>query len=316
MGIAVRRALVLVIAAGFALPLRSAQCQTGTPARPADPPRWKSTPYTEESTQTTCNTAADGATTTRPLVYTTTAKDSQGRELFKTTQTANDISSYIVDDPVAGTRTVWNTLKPQVRVLMFPTPVSGRESCWRIPLAEQNVARDEAQFGLLGMSCAPAGRHQLPYCERGEAIDPPRDDSSQVKATYEYCSRLLASVVIPGKISEKDEDLGTESILGFEAHGCRSTTVIPAGDSIRELWMVKFGTEKRSFGFTLRSADETPSSAKQTVTTNIEVTRLDFGEPDPAIFLPPKGYEVKTVQMHEVPCDQASNPMVDEGSTH
>jgi hypothetical protein len=35
-----------------------------------------------------------------------------------------------------------------------------------------------------------------------------------------------------------------------------------------------------------------------------ELVSLTQGEPDPAIFQPPDGYEIKTTELHKVPCVQ------------
>jgi hypothetical protein len=53
----------------------------------------------------------------------------------------------------------------------------------------------------------------------------------------------------------------------------------------------------------LRSSSEQPGYDKSIR----ETTKLSLGEPDPAIFQPPKGYAVKTVEMDEVPCIEAQD---------
>lgn len=130
---------------------------------------------------------------------------------------------------------------------------------------------------------------------------------------------MFASVIIRGKISEKNEDLGVETILGFETLGCRSTIIAPDGTHMREAWYGKFGTERRNVSFALRSRDGSPSSGGQspriTITT-IEATSLTFGEPDPEMFRPPDGYAIKNVAMQQVPCKQASKPTIAAADSH
>ena len=60
----------------------------------------------------------------------------------------------------------------------------------------------------------------LPYCGNIELVEPPGDDLPEAKPSYEACTKALPSVISQGKmarISEKDEDLGLETIQGLEA---------------------------------------------------------------------------------------------------
>jgi hypothetical protein len=36
----------------------------------------------------------------------------------------------------------------------------------------------------------------------------------------------------------------------------------------------------------------------------MELTDLQQGNPDPALFEPPHGYKVESIEYHEVPCEQ------------
>ena len=100
----------------------------------------------------------------------------------------------------------------------------------------------------------------------------------------------------------KTEDLGEDMIEGLKAHGSRTTTTIPAGAigndkplvSTQELWMAMDFP-----GLMLRMVADNPRFGKNTR----EVTNLKLGEPDPAQFEPPQGYTVKTIELHQVPCE-------------
>lgn len=310
------RLLALIVPAGFALSLLSASSAGQEIRTRIIPPRTMVQPYTEEVRITRNSTSADGSTDTQQTDQ-LTAQDSQGRSLLAVTQLSNHASGYLVDDPVAGTRTVWNSEGRQARMLIYPTAVPGRESCWRIKLGDQNVGRGEPQFGMFWTKCRPAGEHQTRYCqERGKAVQPAPDDSPEVKFTDRECLQIINSTTIPGKISEKDEDLGVETIDGFQAQGCRVTTIAADGEHSSEYWLTRIGTARRSLGLPLRSVDKYPGLAKETIETAREVTQLILAEPDPAIFLAPKDYEVKPVLMHEVPCGTASNLTVDAADSH
>jgi hypothetical protein len=298
-------ALVLIVTLSSALPLQCQSCAEKAAVPLTEPARWKSIPYTLERRNTTVFTRADGSTTTSEADE-VTATDSEGRSLFASITGATGYNSFTVEDPVTGTRTVWNNEKREAKVLTFPTAVAGRPSCWRVPVEEQRLMRGEPQVGYGGVTCPPAERHQVPHCgERGNAVEPPPGDSPEAKASYEYCSRMLDSVIIAGKMSEKNEDLGVETILGVETHGCRSTVVTSDGIHMRETWYTKFGTVRRNVGLPLRSVDESPVHLGNTRTTS-EATSLRFGEPDAEMFHPPDDYAIKKVNMQEVPCDHVS----------
>lgn len=216
-----------------------------------------------------------------------TALDSQGRSFFATTTQATGHSSFTVEDPVTGTRTVWNSEDKEAKVLTFPTAVAGRQSCWRV-VQERRLLPGEPQVGYGGINCPPAERHQGLHCgERGNAVEPPPGDSSEAKPSYEECSRMLDSAIISGTLWEKNEDLGVATILGVETHDCRSTVLASDGTHMREMWYTKFGTVRRNVGLPLRSADESPTHLRQTVPTTSEATSLRFDEPDAEMFHPP-----------------------------
>jgi hypothetical protein len=297
-------AFVLTVTVSSALPLRCQSCQDQVPV-----PRWKRISYTLERRNTTVQTRVDGSTTTYQETE-VTATDSEGRSFFESTQEANGSGNFILYDPVAGTRTVWNTENSQAKVLTFPRAVPDRKSCWKIPVEEQRYVRGETQIGISSITCPPAKRHQ------GNAVEPPRDDSPEAKPSYEDCSRALASVIISGKISEKNEDLGVETILGHETHGCRSTIVVRGGTHLREEWYTKFGTAGRNVALPLHSVEEFPGPGEGTTRLTREATNLTFGEPDAAMFHPPDSYAIKKVEMLEVPCGQASNPTLHALDSH
>ena len=101
----------------------------------------------------------------------------------------------------------------------------------------------------------------------------------------------------------KNEDLGTTTIQGVEAMGSRTTITIPAGavgndqplETTSEIWRAP-----TIYNLTLRSVQNDPRTGVMTR----ELVSLTQGEPDPAIFQPPDGYEIKTTELHKVPCTQ------------
>jgi hypothetical protein len=87
------------------------------------------------------------------------------------------------------------------------------------------------------------------------------------------------------------ENLGTKTINGVEAKGTRYTETFPAGKVgndqpltiTHEMWM---STELR---VQVLQIDDDPRTGVRTV----ELTEIERGEPDPALFQPPEGYTVK-----------------------
>ncbi len=99
----------------------------------------------------------------------------------------------------------------------------------------------------------------------------------------------------------KNEDLGITTIQGVEAKGTRTTTTIPAGaignDQPLEMTIETWRALALN-NLTLRSVQNDPRTGVRTQ----ELVSLTQGEPDPAIFQPPDGYEIKTIELHQVPC--------------
>jgi hypothetical protein len=229
-------------------------------------------------------------------------QDSQGCHLYAVGYDSWSLGpgafgDFTVDDPIAGRMIFWNAFHPEAKLLEYATPVRGRKSCWQVA-PEDKLPRS-------GATCQPAEQLQLViFACRNEVVEdapltlnwPPAD------ATYQDCARELSPAAVLSSVSileKKDEDLGTDTVLGFEAHGCRSTTET----SIREYWMIEFGDEKHNLRFVVRSKwTQQPSGEVRTE----ELTRLDLAEPAPSFFEPPKKYAIKTVVMHEVPCSESS----------
>jgi|GEM_PF-2628596 len=100
---------------------------------------------------------------------------------------------------------------------------------------------------------------------------------------------------------QKTEQLGEDLIEGIKAQGIRTISTIPAGAigndkplvSTQEVWIAE-----ELPGVSLRLVISDPRFGKQTR----EVTSLKLGEPDTELFAAPKGYSLKTLEMHQVPC--------------
>jgi len=85
--------------------------------------------------------------------------------------------------------------------------------------------------------------------------------------------------------------LGSKTIFGVVAEGTRSTRVIPAGSQGNDRPITVVTEEWRSpdLGIMLSLSRDDPRNGHNTQ----EVTALDRGEPDPALFQPPAGYTLQ-----------------------
>jgi hypothetical protein len=89
------------------------------------------------------------------------------------------------------------------------------------------------------------------------------------------------------------EELGKQTILGIEVRGERTTATIPASPDgkesaktrIHEEWTA---TDPGLRGFIARESTEEPPTSK----SSRELLKFSEGEPNPAFFQPPAGYQV------------------------
>jgi hypothetical protein len=115
-------------------------------------------------------------------------------------------------------------------------------------------------------------------------------------------------MITPGE--KKIEDLGEQLIQGRAAYGCRRTSETAAGISTYEMWDLRVGTEKRSLGLSARTITDDPLAGGGRIKTTWNLTLLTLSEPDPRLFQPPQGYELKIYEMNEIPCDAPQTPRV------
>jgi hypothetical protein len=270
------------------------------------PVHYATVPFSTEIEVATVQELKDG-TTIKTEDLQVTAQDSQGRHLFSDTNAASGMSEYTVEDPQAGTRTVWNTKNNHARVLEYATPVEGRKSCWKLAPEDMKYVRGEPQLGVTATGCAPAGQQQPAYCRQDSVAAEPQTDARQIPVDFAECVRNLSSSAIQGEPADKtEEDLGIENIQGYETHGCRVTARTAAGTFAGEQWLVKFRTGPATVISALRGNYEYPvnGNPRLSIGAKRSLVSLTVGEPDLAMFTAPRDYEIKTVAMHEVACEE------------
>jgi hypothetical protein len=270
----------------FALVASACAANSQVAAAPAKPDCNCSThvrpPYTAEFKITSVQTLANGTTVTRESAE-TDAQDSQGRHMHALTELTPQMGqapgTFVnANDPVDGAQSTWDSRTKKARVIKLP-PQDQRQGCW---------ANEAGNFHMSwggGHTMTSEGPVSLP------AINPSVE--------------LPPAGVMPQFRPSKPEiaDLGTSTVDGLEAHGRRFTTTIQAGEigndqpivTTREVWT---STEMQ---WPVREVTDDPRSGKRTR----ELVNFTQGEPDPATFQPPEGYEVTTVELHKVECAAA-----------
>jgi hypothetical protein len=89
----------------------------------------------------------------------------------------------------------------------------------------------------------------------------------------------------------ESEDLGIKTIDGLEAKGTRLTRVIPAGREGNDRPITI--SNETWFCPDLKIMVASTSDDPRNGTATMELTGIDRGEPDPALFQVPEGYTVK-----------------------
>ena len=240
----------------------------------------QSGPYTAGFKIHSMHKLGDGTTITHDSTYIKTI-DSEGRRFIGITDAATgespEHSIFEIYDPAARTTTRWNVPGKLVSIEKLPPPYEPGQPrrCW---------ARDEIEAR-----------------EPSRANEYPGSEISSTKLDELDNRGLTTWKKASGEHAEK-ENLGTRSFFGVEAVGERTTLTIPAGAIGNDAPIVRMFEVLRSKSpeMVVRMVMDDPRTGKRTR----ELVEFTPGEPDPSIFLPPEGYETKTVGWHETSCMQ------------
>jgi hypothetical protein len=229
-------------------------------------------------------TLADGTTIThngKEIV----ARDSQGRTLNVTTTSfdvpsstpeENSITNAYASDPVAETDSRWSSHYTKATVLKLP---SDRHGCW----------------------VSNSGGHWAfgPTTPKAPAV---ASSSKSANAGAATSSRFQITIRNSVPLDYSEQDLGTQVIMGIEAHGRRTVTTTPAGSIGNDKPLVRTSEVWIATGLStpLRQITTDPRTGLETR----EVISLDLAEPPLSTFQPPEGYEIEMEELHEVPCQQ------------
>ncbi len=289
MNAGISRALCSFVCAGFALVAGSqvsgAQIVVPNGAVAGGRPQ----PYVAEFTITTEKSLSNGTILTQEFTE-VQAWDARGRTMTAITNVPSSgdetpTTKVRVSDPVGRVSSTWDTNGKVATVIQKPVFEAGRATC---PLTTADSipagsATDAQTSGKAGQQTGST----------------PNGLTATVTAVSDF-----AQAPVHVKADTTIEHLGIQTILGIEAHGSRVTQTTMAGAignsqplvSTRESWQANV----HGIGLTLREVDEDPQIGKRTT----ELVKFTLGEPDPASFQPPEGYEVATQEMHQVSCQQ------------
>jgi hypothetical protein len=119
---------------------------------------------------------------------------------------------------------------------------------------------------------------------------------AKVVTIYHYPQPVAQPVTITPPTAQRyypttNESLPPQTIDGIYVTGNRSTRTIPAGyeGNDRDMTTTSENWYSQSLGIQLRYTNDDPRNGKMTT----EVTDVQQTAPDPALFQPPEGYQVK-----------------------
>jgi hypothetical protein len=227
-------------------------------------------PYTAHLTRTENRVMPDGSSW-NDVSTEVHARDRQGRTSVKT-----EHGSLIVQDPVKLETVTWSPNSPTAVVGHWPY-WSGRKGCWADEHGQnQNSFPTDEDWHKIPAS---------PGDGKAETIESIGDARSNKRIKTRFVS----------------ENLGQKEIHGLTAFGWRQTmTPLDDGgpsampETTIELW--------KSAELNLKLLEVT--SGPKYGSERLELSDLQRGDPDPALFEPPQGYKVATVTYRQVPCEQ------------
>jgi hypothetical protein len=238
-------------------------------------------PYTAHLTITKNRVLSDGSSW-KTVSTEVVARDRQGRiydkigRVFQDGGQRTESFLFFVQDPAKLQTLTWDDSKSQAAILAHWPYWSGRKGCW----ADEH------------------GRHQSRF--------PSDDDWYKVPASpgdgkLETIASMAVSADKRVKARIVTENLGHKEIHGLTAFGMR-TTMTPL-ESVGPSDLQEHTTELwKSSELNLKLLQLT-SGPKHDL-TRVELSDLQRGDPDPALFEPPQGYKVEVIKYHQVPCEQ------------
>jgi hypothetical protein len=240
-------------------------------------------PYTAVKKTTIIQKLADGTSINREN-SSTEARDSEGRTMVQSSMAemqGHNMTHTSVMDPVARTTTIWMSQGKQATRIHMPDLHA---------LAQQSGgAAQQSGPTVIGLGSGSIGAVSnvttFPQTIRTGGIGTGPETTGMVTMT-------AGSVRDPNLRPErKTEKLGGKTIAGVYAEGTRLTITYPVGFfgndkpiiAFHETWM------SSDLKLVVLSVDDDPRTGARIT----EVTNLDRGEPNPALFQVPEGYTIR-----------------------
>jgi hypothetical protein len=121
----------------------------------------------------------------------------------------------------------------------------------------------------------------------------------------------------PSPVRKETEDLGTDSILGLQVHGVRTTSYIPPG-TVGNSGPLVITDEVWSLAGNSISSGDLGSDVRRTMNdprfgvTTKELVSFSQTEPDPSLFRPPAGYAVDDQEPQPTKCPAGWTPQKEQ----
>jgi hypothetical protein len=233
-------------------------------------------PYTAVRKTTIIQKLGDGTTITRES-STNEARDSQGRTMVQNPMgemQGQNITITHVTDPIARTNTTWTSQGKQALRMHQPDLRGAAQQ-------SGSIATGLGSGSIGAVSNVPNLSQTIRTGGTGTAPETPG-----------IVTMTARSVRDPNLRPErKTEKLGGKTIAGVYAEGTRLTVTYPVGFfgndkpiiTYHETWM------SSELKIVVLNVEDDP----RTGTRVTEVTNLDRGEPNPALFQVPEGYTIK-----------------------
>jgi hypothetical protein len=206
-------------------------------------------------------------------------------------------------EPYTATRktTRVQTLANGITITQESTGREARDSSGRT----YHETQSEGPFGFEGQPAAisyfhvfdPANRVSINWSSNSKEAtvyhmpDPVPARQAPPPAANSAATVQPVRIPRPARPRGEMEDLGARTINGIDAKGRRTTETFPAGSFgndqpltvSHEVWM------SPELGLPVLQIDDDPRTGVRTT----ELTEIERGEPDPALFQPPEGYTIK-----------------------
>jgi hypothetical protein len=152
----------------------------------------------------------------------------------------------------------------------------------------------------------PASRTRTSWFTPGQRLIVTTNSSTQTSTCAANATRMAPQAQAVSDPSRQDqpkpanEELGLQTFLGVEARGHRTTTTYPAGsignsDQLVRSYETWFSTTPGYVGINVRQINDDPQTGRSVR----ELTKFTPGDPDPALFQPPDGFETVNHEVHE-----------------